>query len=140
MLVISDDVRIPLSEFDISFSRSGGPGGQNVNKVNSKAELRWVVAASSSLPEDVRERFIARYRSRLTLDGDFILTSQRFRDQARNVDDCLNKLKDMIAAVLAAPTPRRPTRPTQASLRRRAQAKRQQSQKKEQRRPPGLEY
>ena len=80
MLVVNSQVQIPLAEFEITFAHSGGPGGQNVNKVNSKAVLRWGVRNSLSLPEAVRQRFLQRYASRLTADGELLVTSQRFRD------------------------------------------------------------
>ncbi len=137
MLVVNHRIQIPRDEFELSFARSSGPGGQNVNKVNSKALLRWPVTVSTSLPEEVRERFLARYRSRLTEAGDVLITSQRYRDQARNIDDCLEKLREMILAVAARPKTRKATKPTRGSQRRRLEGKRQQSQKKESRRKPG---
>ncbi len=70
MLVVNSRIRIPDSELEFSYVRSSGPGGQNVNKVSSKAVLRWNAAASGSLPADVRQRFLAKYRSRLTTDGE----------------------------------------------------------------------
>jgi ribosome-associated protein len=139
MLSINRRIQIPLSELQFTFARSGGPGGQNVNKVNSKAILRWPVVTSPSLPEDVRARFLQKYSHRLTGSGDFILTSQKYRDQDRNIDDCLEKLREIIAAVATPPVPRRPTKPSHASKQRRVQAKREISQKKQVRRPPALE-
>ncbi len=103
--------------------RSSGPGGQNVNKVSSKAMLRWRVLASESLPPDVRQRFLAKYGNRLTTDGDLIITSQRYRDQPRNVDDTLDKLREMIAGVAVAPKRRRPTKPTRSSVKKRVETK-----------------
>ncbi len=136
MLVINSRVQVPLTEFGFTFVRSSGPGGQNVNKVNSKAVLRWPVAASPSLPVDVRSRFLKRFSSRLTNEGELVLTSQRYRDQPRNVDDCLEKVRAMIEQVVAAPTVRKRTRPTKASGERRLQGKREVGQKKETRRRP----
>jgi ribosome-associated protein len=133
-LSISSGLEIPLDEFEFTYARSGGPGGQNVNKVNSKAVLRWSVTASPSLPEDVRERFLTKYASRLTSAGELILTSQKYRDQARNVEDCLEKLRQMITAASEPPTVRRPTRISRAAKQRRAESKQKTSQKKEQRR------
>jgi ribosome-associated protein len=136
MLFISPNIKIPVSECQFTFARSGGPGGQNVNKVNSKAIMRWSVAASPSLPAAVRSRFLARYAKRITGEGELILTSQKYRDQNRNIDDCLEKLKAMIVAVAVAPTPRRPTKPTFAAKLRRRQSKYEHSKKKQQRRAP----
>ncbi|HET6880823.1 MAG TPA: alternative ribosome rescue aminoacyl-tRNA hydrolase ArfB [Pirellulales bacterium] len=133
-LEVDNRLRVPLEEFEFSFARSSGPGGQNVNKVNSKALLRWPVTVSPSLPEAVRQRFLTRYRNRVTAEGDVLVSSQRFRDQARNVDDCLDKLREMLAAVAAPPTRRKRTRPTRASVKRRLENKRRKSEKKQGRR------
>ena len=138
-LVVSRSVAIPLTEFDVEYVRSGGPGGQNVNKVSSKARLRWPAAASPSLPDELKQRFLARYRSRLTTDGELILTGQKYRDQKRNLDDCLDRLREMIREVLRPPTPRKPTKPTRGSQRRRVEAKRQRSETKRLRGRPGAE-
>ncbi|MGE5194821.1 MAG: alternative ribosome rescue aminoacyl-tRNA hydrolase ArfB [Deltaproteobacteria bacterium] len=136
MLTITPAIQIPDGEFEFTFARSSGPGGQNVNKVSSKAVLRWSPTASPSLPEDVRARFLARYASRLTTEGALILTSQRSRDQKRNVEDCLARLREMLLAVTHKPVPRRPTKPTRGSHKRRLEAKRIQSGKKRNRRRP----
>jgi ribosome-associated protein len=133
MLTVTPDLQIPLREFVFTFARSGGPGGQNVNKVNTKALLRWPAASSPSLPEAVRLRLLAKNRRRITVEGDLLVTSQRFRDAGRNAADCLEKLRCMIAEVAKPPRPRRPTRPTRASVRRRMEDKRRHSQKKRQR-------
>jgi ribosome-associated protein len=127
---------IPLNEFDLRFSRSSGPGGQNVNKVNSKVLLYWDVATSSSLPGAVRERFLQRYGHRLTSDGVLVLSSDRFRDQKRNIDDCLEKLSTMLSTVIAPPTPRRPTKPTKGSKERRLKGKSEHKTKKLMRQKP----
>jgi ribosome-associated protein len=139
MFYISPSIKIALDECQFSFARSGGPGGQNVNKVNSKAILRWPVVYNHSLPPAVRARFLAKYASRITADGDLILSSQKYRDQSRNIDDCLEKLKTMIINVAVAPIERRATKPTLASKQRRRQAKREHSQKKQHRRPPAMD-
>lgn len=133
-LVVSSRLRIPLDELEFTFVRSSGPGGQNVNKVSSKAVLRWRVTESPSLPAAVRERFIAKYGSRLTKDGELLLTSQRYRDQQRNVEDCLERLRVMLLEVATPPKKRRPTKPTRGSKERRLQEKRQTGERKKQRR------
>ena len=137
MLVVNEYLQIPLAELNFTFSRSGGPGGQNVNKVASKATLRWDVAGSPSLPPAVRQRFEQRYSSRLTVEGELLITSQRYRDQGRNIADCLEKLRTMLAEVARPPKPRRPTKPSKASRQRRLTGKRKQSEKKTQRRWAG---
>lgn len=130
MLVVNDRVKIPLRELDFSFSRSAGPGGQNVNKLNTKALLRWKVTSSPSLPEDVRQRFLQAFRRRVNQQGELLLTSQRFRDAGRNVADCLEKLRNMLLQVAQPPKRRKPTRPTKASRERRLTDKRKRSDKK----------
>jgi ribosome-associated protein len=135
-LQVSDAIAIPLDEFTFETSRSGGPGGQNVNKVNSKVQLRWSPAASPSLPDPVKERFLALVASRLTREGELLITSSRTRDQGRNTDDCLERLRALIEAALRPPRPRRPTRPTLASKRRRVEAKQRRSDTKRGRRAP----
>ena len=136
MLVVTPRLKIPLREFRFTFARSSGPGGQNVNKVNSKATLRWSVSSSRSLPEGVRHRFVARYRRQINSEGELVMTSQRFRDAGRNVADCLEKLRKMLGEVAVAPKRRKPTKPTAGSVRRRLEEKRRRSRKKDSRRNP----
>ncbi len=131
MLHVAPEIEIPLREFHFSYSRSSGPGGQNVNKVNTKVTLRWGVAGSHSLSDAVRARFLARYRRRITADGELVLTSQRFRDQGRNTADCLEKLRLMLAEVARPPRPRRKTRPSRAARERRLRQKRLRSETKQ---------
>ena len=134
MLIVSRQLQIPLAEFEITFARSGGPGGQNVNKVNSKAVLRWAPGRSRWLPEAVRERFLQKYAHRLTNEGELLVTSQRYRDAPRNSQDCLEKLRAMLLGVVHAPKRRRATRPTRGSVERRLKGKRRQSAAKQNRR------
>jgi ribosome-associated protein len=98
--------------------------------------LRWSPVASPSLPEEVRSRFVARYASRLTVGGELILTGQRSRDQSRNIEDCRERLKEMLLAVTRKPQIRRPTKPSRGSHKRRLEAKRVNSGKKRNRRRP----
>lgn len=127
-------IRPPLAELRFSFARSSGPGGQNVNKVESKAVLRWDVARSRSLRADVRARFLERFATRITADGELVLSSQRYRDRERNVADCVEKLRAMLAEVAAPPKRRKPTRPGRAARERRLASKRAQARKKAERR------
>jgi ribosome-associated protein len=129
---------VPDAELHFSFARAGGPGGQNVNKVASKAVLHWDLAGSPSLPEEVKARLRTLQRRRITGDGVLVLQGQRFRDQARNVADCRERLREMIVQALQAPRPRKATRPTRGSRERRLNAKKHQAQRKSLRRaPPG---
>ena len=134
--MVDDRIRIPLREFEFGYARSSGPGGQNVNKVNSKVVLRWNVARSRHLPEDVRARFAARFGTRMRSDGVLVLNSQLTRDRSLNVRDCLDKLRAMLAEVARPPRARRPTRPGRASIERRLRSKRERADKKRRRRRP----
>lgn len=138
MLYVSPTIQIPDSEFDVTFARSGGPGGQNVNKVNSKAVLRWNVVGSPSVPGAVRHRFLKKFASRLTKDGELVLHSQIYRDQLSNTEECKQRLKQMLLQVEKPPTPRRPTKPSRGAKERRIQHKKQRSDRKRQRRKPDL--
>jgi ribosome-associated protein len=139
MLVVNQRLKIPLREFQFSFVRSSGPGGQNVNKVNTKAMLRWPIKKSTHISAAVRERFLIKYHRRVTADGDLIITSQRYRDQGRNVADCLAKLRDLLESVATPPKSRRPTKPTKASQRRRKHDKEARSRQKKLRRSPKMD-
>jgi ribosome-associated protein len=129
-----NEISIPQEELHFTFARSSGAGGQNVNKVNSKAVLRWYPGTSAVLGEAAKGRFMARYGAKLAADGAMVLMSDRFRDQGRNVADCLDKLKEMIASVLKPPKVRRATKPTFGSKQRRLKAKKEASEKKQSRR------
>src|SRR5262245_18401628 len=98
MFRMNDRISIPLSELRWDVSRSGGPGGQNVNKVNSKVLLRWSPGTSPSLPEPVRVRLVAALAPRLTREGELLISSQLTRDQSRNLADCLAKLRELVLA------------------------------------------
>jgi ribosome-associated protein len=139
MLEITDTIHIPEDELTFTFARAGGPGGQNVNKVSSKVLLRWQPAATSQLPEDVLRRLLAQQRRRLTREGELLITSQRFRDQGKNKEDCLQKLRELVLAALHAPRVRKKSRPTRASHERRLQEKRHRTQAKTRRQRPGRE-
>ena len=135
MLVVTSKIQIPLREFEFSYCRSSGPGGQNVNKLNTKAVLRWPVAKSPSLPEAVRAAVGGQVRPGESLPREnLLITSQRFRDAGRNTADCLEKLRRMLLDAAEPPRTRKPTRPTRSSVRRRLENKRQRSKKKAQRR------
>ena len=123
-IVVTPRVTIPAGELALAFARSGGPGGQNVNKVSSKVELRWNPTTSAALTDDDRTWLVHRLRSRLTSDGTLIVTSTATRDQAKNRDDATSKLALIVRAALDRPRPRRATRPSRAAKRRRVADKR----------------
>lgn len=140
MLIISRSIHLPESELVERFLRADGPGGQHVNRTESAVELRFDVANSPSLPEDVRTRLLARRDRRLTGDGVLVIQGRRFRDQARNRDDVRERLVELVCTVLAPPKKRVATRPTRASKERRLQAKQQRGKIKQRRsRKPELE-
>ena len=127
MFEVNQRLQIPEEEFDWSYARSGGPGGQNVNKVSSKAVLHWNLARSPTLPIEVKVRLCAQQANRITNEGVLVLMSQQYRDQERNRQDCLDKLRAMMLQAMVAPKKRRPTRPTRGSKERRIQAKKRRS-------------
>jgi ribosome-associated protein len=127
-IVVTPRVTIPGGELAIAFSRSGGPGGQNVNKVSSKVELRWNPTTSAALTADERAWLTERLRSRLTSDGTLIVTSTATRDQLKNRDDATSKLALIVRAALDRPKPRRATRPSRSAKRRRVADKRHHSE------------
>jgi ribosome-associated protein len=139
MLRINDRIAIPLAEFRWEFSRSGGPGGQNVNKVNSKVVLRWNPALCTYLPTPVRDRLVQAVANRLTQGGELLITSQRTRDQAKNLADCLSKVRALVLTASVPPKLRRPSRPTLASKVRRVETKVRRAAIKRLRRTPDSE-
>ncbi len=137
MFVINETISINLTEFEFSYVRSPGPGGQNVNKVNSKALLKWSIDRTNVLPAAVKNRFRERFHRRISKDGYFTISSHRYRDQGRNTADCLSKLRDLILEIYPEPITRKPTKVSKAAKRRRVDAKRRQAEKKHSRSRPG---
>ncbi len=135
-LVINDDMAIPAERLRLSFARSGGPGGQNVNKVNSKAILRWVIA-DGDLPADVVVRFRAKYGNRINAEGEVVLSADESRDQGANVRAAYGRLRQMILSIATPPRARKPTKPSRGSVQRRLTQKARTSEKKSNRRSPG---
>ena len=140
MIQVTETIAVPDEELYWSYARSGGPGGQNVNKVSSKAVLRWTAARSTApIPLAAWARMKARFPSRFTVEGDVVISSQEYRDQERNREACAAKLVEMIRASLVEPTPRKKTKVSKAAKRRRVEDKRRQSAKKQGRRGGGDE-
>jgi ribosome-associated protein len=133
-IVVTPRLTIPAGELAFAFARSGGPGGQNVNKVSSKAELRWNPTTSDALTPEDRTWLVGKLANRLTTDGTLIVTSTATRDQIKNRDDAMSKLTLIVRAALERPKTRRATKPSRASKRRRVDAKRHRSEIKRNRR------
>ena len=127
LLKINQRVQIPLREFRFTFSRSSGPGGQNVNKLNTKATLRWKAAAGDGLPEDVFDRLKKKYHRRFNDRGEMIVVSQRYRDQGRNVADCIEKLRDMLTEAAVVPKQRKKRKTPRSVIEKRLDEKRRRS-------------
>jgi ribosome-associated protein len=133
-LVVNNRLTIPAGQLQASYSRSSGPGGQNVNKVNSRVTLRWQVGDQPLLPPDWFQRFIARNANRVTREGEVIINSDRYRDQPRNLEDCRQRLAELLRECSTPPIKRKKTRPSLASQRRRLDEKRRTGEKKTMRR------
>jgi ribosome-associated protein len=130
MLHITDTIVIPDSELDERFVRASGPGGQNVNKVATAVELRFDVANSSALPDDVRTRLRALAGSRMTDEGVLVIDARRHRTQAQNREDARERLADLVRQAAVRPRRRRRTKPTAASREQRIGSKRRRSDTK----------
>ncbi len=139
MLNVNEKISIRLTEFKFSYARSPGPGGQNVNKVNSKVILKWSVEKTKALPEAVKQRFVTKYANRISQDGLLVLTSHRFRDQGRNVADCLAKLRELILVVVPEPKKRKKKKISYGAKQRRLENKKRNSATKASRKPPKLD-
>ena len=139
MLAITPSLSLADDELIERFVRASGPGGQNVNKVATAVELRFDVANSASLPEDLRQRLLARRDRRLTDDGVLVISAQRFRTQERNRDDARARLAAIIQGALHVPKKRIATRPTKGSQERRLSGKRERSVVKKTRASRGWE-
>ena len=130
-------VSVSPEQLELTFVRSSGPGGQNVNKVSSKAQLRWNPGKSGLLSPEVLTRLETLFPSHFTKDGDLLITSQKTRDQVKNRKDCLEKLHHMLLEASTIPKPRIPTKRTKSSIRQRLENKEKNAQKKQGRKDVG---
>lgn len=130
---IADGLDIPDEELSFVTSRSGGPGGQNVNKLETRVTVRFDLAHSPSLTDEQRARIAERLATRVTKDGILQVTSQRHRTQGANREAALLRFGELLAEALREEAPRKPTRATRASRKRRLDEKRRQGQKKQER-------
>jgi ribosome-associated protein len=130
MIPINDELAIPDEEVSFATSRSGGPGGQNVNKLETRVTVRFDVGVSPSLSEEQRQRLRERLATRITRAGVFHVTSQKHRTQAENKEAAVARFAELMAEALREEAPRKPTRVPKAARRRRLDEKRRQSQRK----------
>ena len=138
-ITITPELTIPAREISFSMCKSGGPGGQHVNKVNSKVLLRWDFAGNTEISEEIRQKIASHCRTYVIESGELLITSTRFRSQQQNMEDCVAKLQEMLQKALAPKKKRRKTRVPKAIKEKRLEDKKKRAVKKQQRRN-GFDY
>lgn len=126
-------VEIPFHELDFTYVRSRGPGGQNVNRTNSAAVLRWNLFSSTTLSEELKSRIYSKVKNQLTEEGDLIIRSDVHRDQDQNRSECIKRLHDLLKRALFVPKKRVATKPTRSSVRKRLDSKKVRAETKQNR-------
>ena len=139
MLRINDQLAIDESELNYEFARSSGPGGQNVNKVETKVTLKWVIEDSAALSDDEKRRVSDALKSRITKDGVLRVTSQRHRTREANRHAAIGRFIELLDDALMVRAPRKKTKISRAAKRRRIEGKKRRGQVKRMRRPPRIE-
>jgi ribosome-associated protein len=129
-LLVNEQVTIPGDELDVTYARSGGPGGQHVNTTDTRVRLRFALSRTTALVDEVKDRLRAAAGSWLTQDGDLLITCDTSRSRLQNLDEARERLANAIRAALVRPKRRRPTRPTRGSQVRRLETKKGRKQVK----------
>ena len=124
------EIDIPYHELEFTYARSRGPGGQNVNRTNSAAILRWNLYKTQVFSEAIKQRLIEKLATQLTADGDLLIRSEEHRDQDQNRSNCMRKLQVILRQALHVPKKRVATKPTRSGVRKRLEAKKRASETK----------
>jgi len=138
-LFVTRIIRVPLTELTFVYVRSSGPGGQNVNKVNSQAQMSWDLEKTEALPTEVMKRFREQQKGRITNQGVLRLDSQKTRDREKNKQDCLTRLREMLVVASIPPRRRKKTRVPRGVIEKRLRNKKQRSDVKRYRKRPGMD-
>lgn len=134
-----DKLFIPPHELEFEVTRSSGPGGQNVNRTNSAVILRWNLYSSQATPAETLHRLIHKLQNRLTVNGELLIKANEFRDQLQNKSAAMVRLQEILDRALFVPKPRKATKPTRSSKRKRVESKRNRSEIKSGRKKVGWE-
>lgn len=133
---IAEGIEIPMSEIAEEYSRASGPGGQHVNKTETRVTLRFPLAHTASVPEQHRARMLAKLAHRITKAGELLVSTDRHRDRSQNQREAYARLAQILRGAYAIPRPRKKTRPSKGSKERRLTQKRATSERKRTRRSP----